>query len=546
LTLPLAGIGERAIASMVDALFIVLLLVTLLFTYNLVGKGDLERDVAQATTTMFLVIGGLTLAGIVLYDVVADVFFGGRTPGKRVAGLRVIDRHGRSPDLMTSLLRNLLRLVDLLPLGYGVGVATMFVTGTRRIGDLVAGTVVVNERGRRPQPVALAIAAAGDHTAAPTRALADDDVVGGFDLLARTAGLEAVLADRLCAPLVQSLTSTQQTHHARQTLAALLLTASTTQPLASRVWRLHDSERALRAALKNLAGGEGSPHTRAEHLDSVARQAASELMAASRRHVPKRFLEAVSLALLEVEEARRPLPPPLLQRLVSTFADDVPRAVYAERFTILRAAAVFVLAFVVGGALSFIDLEVARGLIGDDLMGLVEGGATWTDAIERDGAYLRTTVSVGFNNIVIGLRMFALGIASGLATLLALVLNGVSLGATFGAAFRLDTADTLLRFIVGHGPVELSMVCVAAAAGFVLGRGVVSPGQRSRVQALRQAGRQGLLLALFATTGFAAIATVEGFISPGAHFPLVVKVAVGVGSWALFAAWAARGRPPSQ
>jgi uncharacterized membrane protein SpoIIM required for sporulation len=90
------------------------------------------------------------------------------------------------------------------------------------------------------------------------------------------------------------------------------------------------------------------------------------------------------------------------------------------------------------------------------------------------------------------------------------------------------------------------MVCVAAAAGFVLGRGVVSPGQRSRVQALRQAGRQGLLLALFATTGFAAIATVEGFISPGAHFPLVVKVAVGVGSWALFAAWAARGRPPSQ
>ena len=46
LTLPLAGIGERAIASTVDALFIVLLLVTLLFAYNLVGKGDLERDVA--------------------------------------------------------------------------------------------------------------------------------------------------------------------------------------------------------------------------------------------------------------------------------------------------------------------------------------------------------------------------------------------------------------------------------------------------------------------------------------------------------------------
>jgi uncharacterized membrane protein SpoIIM required for sporulation len=295
--------------------------------------------------------------------------------------------------------------------------------------------------------------------------------------------------------------------------------------------------------LKDLVSGAGTPQARAEHLDAVGRQAASELMAASRRHVPRRLLEGLSLALLEVEEARRPLPAPLLQRVATTFADDVPRAVYAERRTIARAAVIFAISFVVGGALSFIDLDVARSLIGDDLMGLVEGGATWTDAIERDGEYLRTTLSVGFNNIVIGARMFALGIASGIATLIALVLNGVSLGATFGAAFRLDTAATLLRFIVGHGPVELSMVCVAAAAGFVLGRAVLSPGELSRVQALRNAGRTGLLLSLFATTGFAAIATVEGFISPGAHFPLVVKVAVGVGSWALFAAWAARGRP---
>ncbi|HEY1101264.1 MAG TPA: RDD family protein, partial [Myxococcota bacterium] len=176
LRLPLAGIGERAIASSIDVIFIVLLLITLLFAYNLVRRGDLEQDVARATTTMLLVIGVLLLAGIVAFDVVADVFFAGRTPGKRLAGLRVVDARGRPPDLLTSLLRNLLRLVDMLPLGYGVGVVTMFFTGTRRLGDLVAGTVVVSERVRGRPIVHELVTAAGTTTATPPR-LDDDDVV---------------------------------------------------------------------------------------------------------------------------------------------------------------------------------------------------------------------------------------------------------------------------------------------------------------------------------------------------------------------------------
>ena len=56
---------------------------------------------------------------------------------------------------MTSLLRNLLRLIDMIPIGYGVGLVVMFFTGTRRVGDLVAGTVVISERGRGTHIVTL-------------------------------------------------------------------------------------------------------------------------------------------------------------------------------------------------------------------------------------------------------------------------------------------------------------------------------------------------------------------------------------------------------
>ncbi len=555
LTLPLAGIGERAIASSIDVIAIILLLVTLLFVYNIVRVGDLEQDVATATSTMAMVIGGLMLVGIVMYDVVADVFFAGRTPGKRLTGLRVIDAHGRSPDLLTSLLRNLLRLVDMLPLGYGIGIATMFFTGTRRLGDLVAGTVVVNERSRGPGVVDVLVAAAGDVVGDAGR-LHDADVLRIVDVVRNSAGLDRVLADQICAPLWRALaprlstttaitTATTTTAPRAQLAAAVIAAARTGQGIAVRLWRLHDVEVALRAALLvfDTRSRKQTTIVVVTELDTAARAAASELLTAARRGVPTRALESVSLALLEVERRRRPVSPPWTVRVGAFFLDDVPLVVWAERGTIGRAALVFAGAFVVGGALSFIDLDVGRAFIGDDLMGLVQQGATWTDAIERDGRHLQATVEIGANNIGVGLRIFALGLLGGLATVLALVFNGLSLGATFGTAIHLDTADTLARFIIAHGPVELSMICVAGAGGFCLGRAVLAPGQRPRLVALREEGRRGLHLLAFAVVGFASIATVEGFISPGRHFPLAVKIAVGAGSWLLFFAWARRGRP---
>ena len=557
LSLPLAGIGERAIASSIDVIAIILLLVTLLFVYNIIRVGDLEQDFATATSTMAFVIGGLMLVGIVMYDVVADVFFAGRTPGKRLTGLRVIDAHGRSPDLLTSLLRNLLRLVDMLPAGYGVGVATMFFTGTRRLGDLVAGTVVVNERASGPGLVTEITDAAAGVVVGAGR-LDDKDVLRLIEIVRRGAGLEPRLADRLCAPTLLVVTprldpstiAAALTSPRRALAGAVIAAATAEQGLAARLWRLHDVEVAVRTALAAVDNHNHNHRRRRRDdvlavvvdLDSAARAAACELLTATRRGVPARLLEPLSLALLEVERRRRPLSAPWRQRLVTFLADDVPLAVWSERTAIVRAAVVFVGAWVVGFAVSFIDVDVGRALIGDELMGLVEQGATWTDAIERDGRHLQATVSIGINNIGVGLRIFALGILGGVATVLGIVFNGVSLGATFGVAVRLDTADTLARFILAHGPVELSMICVAGAGGFCLGRAVLSPGQRSRLTALREEGRRGLLLLTFAVVGFAVIATVEGFVSPGRHFPLAVNLGVGMGAWLLFFAWARRGR----
>jgi hypothetical protein len=74
-------------------------------------------------------------------------FLGGRTPGKRLAKIRVIQRSGRGIGLFESMTRNFLRIVDQFPLIYAVGVVSIFLTREhQRLGDLAAGTLVVHER----------------------------------------------------------------------------------------------------------------------------------------------------------------------------------------------------------------------------------------------------------------------------------------------------------------------------------------------------------------------------------------------------------------
>ncbi|MBS2030535.1 MAG: RDD family protein [Deltaproteobacteria bacterium] len=86
---------------------------------------------------------------------------GGRTPGKKAMGLRVVQVSGVRIEFTHAALRNLLRAFDHLPFLYAVGGGiALFAPSRRRLGDLVAGTVVVRER-RRKVPANLAAGTGG-------------------------------------------------------------------------------------------------------------------------------------------------------------------------------------------------------------------------------------------------------------------------------------------------------------------------------------------------------------------------------------------------
>jgi uncharacterized RDD family membrane protein YckC len=142
--LELAGVGARALAWLADAGCIFLCWVTALLVYSVTG--DLVQDL-QALSWLGQVLALLSvfLAGWG-WDVAWELLGGGRTPGKRLAGLRVVRVDGGPVGLAGSLVRNVLRTVE-LPLAYAPAILAVALGARRqRLGDLVGGTLVVRQR----------------------------------------------------------------------------------------------------------------------------------------------------------------------------------------------------------------------------------------------------------------------------------------------------------------------------------------------------------------------------------------------------------------
>ncbi|MBB5878546.1 MULTISPECIES: RDD family protein [Xanthomonas] len=149
LHLPAAGAVPRALAWLIDlALRFALLTAMGMFLGLLGGLGQGLYLVA-----MFLVFWG--------YPIVLEGWRG-QTLGKQALGLRVVARDGAPVGWMAAITRNLLRTVDMLPFGYAVGlIACLFDAHSRRLGDLVAGTLVVHQPPRADEalpPIASALA----------------------------------------------------------------------------------------------------------------------------------------------------------------------------------------------------------------------------------------------------------------------------------------------------------------------------------------------------------------------------------------------------
>lgn len=184
-----AGLLPRALAFGIDLSIRVLVIGVLLIFFRLFDK----LGTGLSSIAIFLV----TWWYMVLFEVLNQ----GCTPGKRIMGLRVVHDDGTPIGWASSLIRNLLRVVDMLPFGYSVGaISCLSHPRFKRLGDLAAGTWVVY----RDMPVQRPILPLADPLIAPFP-LTLDEQRAVLDLAERQGELSSARADELAGILAEPL-----------------------------------------------------------------------------------------------------------------------------------------------------------------------------------------------------------------------------------------------------------------------------------------------------------------------------------------------------
>jgi uncharacterized membrane protein SpoIIM required for sporulation len=218
--------------------------------------------------------------------------------------------------------------------------------------------------------------------------------------------------------------------------------------------------------------------------------------------------------------------------LARFFTHSFPGAVYhLRRFVLVAALAMFVPAAALGVWLGTDPSALDRSAPAEVRQEYVNERF---EPYYSDQSPITFFTQVTLNNIRVSFLVYALGaVSGGLGAIYLLAMNGAPLGIIGSWMAAEGDLARFAGFIVPHGALELSAVVIAGAAGMAVGWSVIAPGDRTRVDALRQEGQRAITVILGLTTMFLAAGTIEGFVT-GRGLDPVVRVGIGVLVWAAY------------
>ncbi len=231
------------------------------------------------------------------------------------------------------------------------------------------------------------------------------------------------------------------------------------------------------------------------------------------------------------QEPRAPL-----RTLARLYTVEIPAIMQAIAKPIAYVFSLFFLAAFTGWMLISTYPELASLFASETMISQVQSGELWTDDLLNIMPSSLLSWSIFTNNAAVTLFAFALGTLFGLGTLYIIALNGLMLGGIFAFTNQYNMAGRLFEFVIAHGIVEISIICLAGAAGTLLGEALFRPGLQTRKAAFRQAAKQGTRLMFAFIPLLLVCGLIEGYISPNPDYSLTLRVVVGVG-WALLS-WA--------
>ena len=530
----IAGVGSRVLAALADWLVVFALVLATTLSVG-VFRGNSKWVVALAIAVIYGILWG--------YFTLFEGLWQGQTPGKWWLGIRVIRDTGHGITLSEAAARNLLLPIDVLGL---IGVILIAVDSKgRRLGDLIAGTVVVRDRPMlAPSPARPREESPARLEESGTPQLSDDE----FHLLREFSGRAPTLPPTVRAGFARRFAERFAARHPERSPDDIVF-----------LEQLYASELARRrgrfGARSAATPGGGSGRSVAERLvarkserwgefqgmaDRVTRGGLDALAARELPDFAARYREvAADLARARTYRADAAILGQL-ERLVASghsalyrsdrqtwgliwrfISCECPGAIVESWRYVLLAFLLFMVPAAGGYALLRDRPELAPELLPDVMLERAEAGAARTQArmgyVQVPGADRPVmAVSIITNNIKVAFMAFASGAIFGVGSLVVLAYNGLSIGAASGYFANMGMLGYLWTFVVGHGFLELFAIWVAGAAGFMLGRAIIAPGDLPRKDAVVFAGRRAMRM-IGAVILFLLVAgTIEGFISSGA------------------------------
>ena len=570
LRLELAGVGSRTAAAALDGLLITALLIIIQIVGGFLSQ--LDSVAAGWATALVTLLYGFAL---ILYYVLLEGFWGGRTVGKRALGIRVVMDTGRAATLSAVVVRNVLRVVDfMLPfLFFAPGILLVLLTKShKRLGDMAAGTIVVRDR-----PIDNALAAV---TAVTATATAEEPVEAGppeltedeFRLLDRLLARLGDLAPEVQLRLTQEMARRfeakvpRRAGDAEQYLLELFAdeqrkrrgrfaarartgvgpAGRTSLPAERFVARKRETWEAFHTVATRVerTGVGALPPGEIPVFAARYREIAADLARARTYGVDPRVVEylerLVSAGHNALYRSRGRRRPPLWRYVVA----DFPAAVVASWRYVLVAFLLFAAPAVVGYGVARTRPELAEEV----MPGMVSRAQQAADREARGQTYAQADPEsrppiaawIISNNIWVCFAAFAGGLLAGLLTVYSLVFNGLMLGLAFGVFANYHAAEYLATFVAGHGVLELSAIFISGGAGLRLAGALIAPGDRLRRDALVVEGAVAVRMIGAVVCLLALAGTIEGLLSTS-DAPAAWKFAVSAASAVLLILYLTNG-----
>ena len=544
-----AGLGSRFLALFVDTIIWFLMMLLLIFLFSYLTSFSLTGTFSSLEawgTALFLFFQFLALWG---YFIFFEAYLRGQTPGKRLLGIRVVRDNGLPLSFHHSLIRNLLRIADMLPPPIYIlgGLSVIISKKGQRLGDMAAGTLVVRERFGPEKNAGL------DYGANWVMKLERGQSKYALVLPKGKINIRQIALIEEYFKRSRSLKEEQRDKLAWQiTQPILKLFDQRADEYVNAADRLMRCEKLLQEvlALARQAAESGADYDRVDqdvqkkaHTWSTFTDRIEKLLRTGKRGLMKLSSSDMKSLLVDYRRITTDLARAQTMKAdqrtltrLNRMAIGGHNVLYGYVMTGLKFQkrdwfglfaqvfrnniwAVFFSAFLFfcTAGVSYLAVrwnpETAYELVGP---GFYEFEPVSEENLHDIPELVRPVAasSILTNNLQVTFLAFAFGLTAGLGTIYLLLYNGMHLGSVIGWMSWNGNGRALWGWVMPHGATEIAAIIIAGAAGFLLARGILAPGQLKRSAALKMMAKEAIVLELGCMAMLVIAGLIEGFISP--------------------------------